>query len=113
MRSESDGEKEYKIRCAGLAAIRIHEVVWVVGRVKQESLSRKHSPDLKPRYISTCYTASRTTPPAISNAAIHLRRSTRSCRNIFAAMALVTNVSAAAAGPIRLTSFQERPKRRA
>ena len=48
--------------------------------------------------------ASSATPPATSMAAIHRRRSTFSCRKIFAANALPMNVSDAAAGATKLTS---------
>src|SRR5580692_5107392 len=51
--------------------------------------------------------ASSTTPAATSTAAIQRRRSTRSCRNIFAAKAFPINVSEAAAGATRLTSPQD------
>src|SRR5580692_8703139 len=50
------------------------------------------------------YPASSATPPATSTAAIQRRRSTFSCRKIFAANAFPMKVNDAAAGATRLTS---------
>ena len=56
--------------------------------------------------------ANRNTPAATNRAAIQRRRSTFSWRNIPAANALATKVREAAAGPTKLTSFQERATKR-
>lgn len=53
-----------------------------------------------------------TTPQATSNAAIHRRRPTRSCRKTRAATALATKVSEADAGTTRLRFPHESPKSR-
>src|SRR5947209_20583829 len=54
------------------------------------------------------YTANRATPQQTKSAAPQRRPSTFSCRKSFAASALVTKESEAAAGTTRLTSAQER-----
>src|SRR5712691_1373313 len=59
------------------------------------------------RAILDGYPASSATPAATKLAAIHRRRSTRSCKKIFAATAFAINVREAAAGATRLTSPQE------
>src|ERR1700733_12917683 len=53
-------------------------------------------------FLSETYPASRATPAATRSAAIQRRRSTFSCRKIFAAKALPTKVSEAEAGATTL-----------
>src|SRR5205814_6881352 len=55
------------------------------------------------------HTAIKTTPAATNKAAAQRRPSPRSYKKTYAAMAFATKVREAAAGPIRLTSFQESP----
>src|SRR5581483_3754405 len=63
---------------------------------------RQFQPYCEPRTEN--YRASSATPPATNAAAIHRRPSTRSCRKMRAATALVTNVSDAEAGTTSDTS---------
>src|SRR5580693_10369226 len=65
------------------------------------------APDFQIGSDPLLYPASSATPAATSDAAIHRRRSTRSCKKIFAATALPIKVREAAAGATRLTSPQE------